>query len=394
MSFDVLIVGGGLAGLSLACALRDTRLKVALVEARAPVPSAGWDTRIYAISPANADFLLKIGTWKHLDGERIATINAMQIFGDGGAALNFSAYEAGVEELGWVLESSLMACELWESAKRQSNLSLFCPAAPQRLEIGAQAAVLTLADGQALSAKLLVGADGRDSWVRSNAGLQASATPYGEMGVVANFACSRPHRGVARQWFRDDGVLAWLPLASGLLQDGRANRISMVWSTPDANAQELLGLSAPSLANRVAMAGGRALGDFELLTAAAAFPLSLLRVPRTVAPRLALIGDAAHGIHPLSGHGINLGYQDAKALAELLAGTPEWQDIGSERLLRRYQRARREETVLVQYTTDALRRLFRAQLPGLKSLRNFGMNLSDHLPVVKNTLVRYAIGGF
>ncbi len=392
MSFDVLIVGGGLAGLSLACALRDTRLKVALVESRAPSPSPGWDTRIYAISPANADFLREIGAWKHLPSTRITPIDAMEIFGDGGAKLNFSAYETGVAELGWVLESSLMACELWESAKRQGNLTLFCPATPHRLEIGAQEAVLSLADGQALAGKLVVGADGRDSWVRTSAGLHAKETPYGEMGVVANFACERPHRGVARQWFRDDGVLAWLPLAGGPAPE--TNRLSMVWSTPGAHAGELLGLSARDLCERVAAAGGHALGEFTLLTAAAAFPLSLLRVPHTVAPRLALIGDAAHGIHPLSGHGINLGFQDARALAELLAATPEWQDIGNERLLARYQRARREETVLVQNTTDALRRLFRAQLPGLKPLRNIGMNLSDRLPVVKALLVRYALGGY
>jgi 2-polyprenyl-6-methoxyphenol hydroxylase-like FAD-dependent oxidoreductase len=119
-----------------------------------------------------------------------------------------------------------------------------------------------------------------------------------------------------------------------------------------------------------------------------------MRVPRTIAPRLALIGDAAHGIHPLSGHGINLGYQDAKALADLLAATSEWQDIGDERLLRRYQRARREETLLMQTTTHTLRRLFRENLPGLKPLRNIGMNLTNALPVLKNQLVRYALGAF
>jgi 2-polyprenylphenol 6-hydroxylase len=392
MSFDVLIVGGGLVGLSLARALRDTRLKVALVESRAPSPGPGWDARIYAVSPANADFLQEIGVWKHLDGARIAAIEAMEIFGDGGAKLNFSAYETGVAELGWVLESSLMACELWESAKRQSNLTVCCPATPRDLEIGAQEAVLTLADGQTLAGKLVVGADGRDSWVRTCAGLRASETPYGEMGVVANFACERPHRGVARQWFRDDGVLAWLPLAGGPAPE--THRLSMVWSTPDAHARELLGLSAQALCERVAAAGGQALGEFTLITAAVAFPLSLLRVPHTVAPRLALIGDAAHGVHPLSGHGINLGFQDARALAGLLAATPEWQDIGGERLLARYRRARREETVLVQSTTDALRRLFRTRLPGLNRLRNTGMRLSDSLPIVKALLVRYALGGF
>ena len=388
MSFDVVIVGGGLAGLSLACALRDTRLKIALVESRAPIPSAGWDSRVYAISPANADFLHKIGVWKHLDAERLAPIHAMKILGDAGAQLDFSAYESGISELGWILESSLMACELWENVKRQGNLSLFCPATPRALEINEQAAVLTLSDGQSLSAKLLVGADGRDSWVRESAGLKAVNTPYGEMGVVANFTCERPHRGIARQWFRDDGVLAWLPLAG----DATANRFSMVWSTPDAHAESLLALPAEELCARVAEAGNHELGALKLLTPAAAFPLRLMRVPETIAPRLALIGDAAHGIHPLSGHGINLGYQDAKALADLLVATPEWQDIGSERLLSRYQRARREEILLMQYTTDTIRRIFREKLPALKPLRNFGMKLTNALPVLKNLLVRYAIG--
>jgi ubiquinone biosynthesis UbiH/UbiF/VisC/COQ6 family hydroxylase len=206
------------------------------------------------------------------------------------------------------------------------------------------------------------------------------------MGLVANFECTRPHHGTARQWFRDDGVLAWLPLPG--------NRISMVWSTPDDHAKELLALPADELCARVSAAGGHELGKLKLLSPAAAFPLRLMRVPRTIAPRLALIGDAAHGIHPLSGHGINLGYQDAKVLADLLTSASEWQDIGDERLLRRYQRARREETLLMQTTTHTLRRLFRENLPGLKQLRNIGMNLTNALPVLKNQLVRYALGAF
>lgn len=394
MLFDLVIVGGGLAGLSLACALRDARLKIALVENHAPKSSDDWDARIYAISPANADFLREIGAWKHLNAERIAPIHAMKVMGDGGAQLDFSAYESGVPELGWILESSLMACELWENVKRQGNLTLFCPAAPQSLELTPEAAFLTLSDAQTLSAKLLVGADGRDSWVREAAGLAAINTPYGEMGVVANFECEKPHRGIARQWFRDDGVLAWLPLAGDTSNDRRTHRFSIVWSTPDAHANELLALPAEAFADRVAAAGNHELGQLMLITPPAAFPLRLMRVPQTVAPRLALVGDAAHGIHPLSGHGINLGYQDAKALADLLRATPEWQDIGSERLLQRYQRARREETALMQYTTHTLRRLFNEKLPGLKTLRNAGMNLTNALPVVKNQLVRYALGAF
>lgn len=383
-SFDLVIVGGGLAGASLAVALRDTRLRIALVESQPPQRPAGWDARIYAVSPANADFLRDIGVWKHLDAQRMAPIHAMQIAGDAGGRLSFSAYDTGVPELGWILESSLMACELWENAKRQSNLTLFCPARPAALEFRHDAAILKLDDGTALSARLLVGADGRDSWVRDAAGLDAINSHYGEKGVVANFATEKPHRGTAWQWFRDQDVLAWLPLPG--------NRISIVWSIPDAQADALCALPAEALCERVAEAGGRTLGKLELLTPAAAFALRLMRVPRTVASRLALVGDAAHGIHPLSGHGINLGFQDAKALAALLAASQPWEDIGDERFLGRYQRARKEETLLMQSTTDSLRKLFRSDLPGFRPLRNLGLNLTDGLPFAKNVLVRYALG--
>jgi ubiquinone biosynthesis UbiH/UbiF/VisC/COQ6 family hydroxylase len=384
--FDLIIVGGGLAGASLALALRDTPLRIALVEHLPPSRPEGWDARVYAVSPANAQFLDRIGSWRHLASERIAPIRGMDVHGDAGGALAFSAYEAGVSELGWILESSLMACEFWESVKRQSNLTLFCPATPARLSCEPAAAVLTLVDGSVLSGRLLVGADGRDSWVRQSAGLSAVDTPYGEKGVVANLACALPHRNIARQWFSATGVLAYLPLPG--------NRISIVWSTPDEVADELCSLPAPIFCERVAAAGGGVLGSLEVITPPAAFPLRLIRVPQTVAPRLALIGDAAHGIHPLSGHGINLGFQDASELASLLTAAKPWHDIGDLRLLQRYQRARREETALMQTTTDGLRRLFRASPPGLRGLRNFGLNLTDGLPFVKNALVRYALGGF
>lgn len=382
--FDLIIVGGGLAGASLAAALRESRLRIALVEGQAPSRPQGWDARIYAISPANADFLARIGAWEHLDRQRMAPISAMEVHGDQGGRLNFSAYETGVGELGWILESSLMACELWEGIKRQANVTRFCPARPAALEIRHDAALLTLEDGQLLSGRLLVGADGRDSWVRRQAGLEAITTPYNEKGLVANFATEKPHRDIAWQWFRDDGVLAYLPLPG--------QRMSIVWSTPDAHADALCALPPEALAEQVAAAGQHVLGRLETITPAAAFPLRLIRVPRTVSPRLALVGDAGHGIHPLSGHGINLGFQDARVLAEMLGAAGPWQDIGEERFLQRYQRARREETVLMQTTTDTLRRLFRASPPGLAPLRNLGLTLTNNLGPMKSVLVRYALG--
>lgn len=383
-NFDVVIIGGGLAGLSLAVALRTSRLSVALVEGRATVTPAGWDARVYAVSPTNASFLEEIGIWKHLEASRITPVRDMRIFGDRDGQLGFSAYDSGVAELAWIIESALMHRELWETVKRQGNVALFCPARPQALTIQNDAARLTLDDDRTLSARLIVAADGADSWTRQAAGIEVEFRSYGQKGVVANFTCEKPHHNTAFQWFRNDGVLAYLPLPD--------NRISIVWSTPDEHAEELLTLSPEELCSRVATAGKHRLGDLSLLTPPAAFPLRLMRAPRTIAPRLALIGDAAHTIHPLSGHGINLGFQDARCLAEVLASQPDYVDCGDERWLRRYERERVEEVVALQSATHALQRLFLPDTYPFALLRNIGLNLTNALPVLKDNLVRYALG--
>lgn len=383
MDFDIVIVGGGLAGLALAAGLRRSTLSVALVEGKPPVAPEGWDARVYAISPANARFLDEIGVWPHLERGCMEPVRDMKVFGDNGGHLEFSAYASGVSELAWILESSLMQRELWETVKRQGNLTLFCPARPQALDFTADSAHLTLADGRALKARLVVAADGADSWTRAAAGIEVDWKPYGQLAVVANFATAKPHHGTAFQWFRHDGILAWLPLPG--------NRFSMVWSTPEAHGRELLALPAAELCARVAAAGGARLGELELITPAAGFPLRLMRAPHAVAPRLALIGDAGHTIHPLSGHGINLGFQDARTLATTLCNKPGVLDCGDLALLRGYERARKEEVVLLQTVTDGLHRLFRPASGPLASLRNAGLNFTNRLPVVKDVLVRYAL---
>ncbi len=384
MDFDIVIVGGGLAGLALAVALKRSPLSIALIEGRAPTPPEGWDARIYAISPANARFLDEIGIWTHLDPARIQRVTTMEVRGDAGGRLDFSAYDAGVTELAWIIESSLMQRELWETAKRQGNVTLVCPGVPRRLSFGDEAATLTLDDGRELTARLVVAADGADSWTRAAAGIEVGFKHYGQHGVVANFTIEKPHRETACQWFRHDGVLAYLPLPG--------NRISIVWSTPAEHATELLALPAQTFCDRVADAGGRRFGALSLVTPPAAFPLRLMRAPNFVAPRLALIGDAAHAIHPLSGHGINLGFQDARSLAQTLVSRPAHVDCGDHAWLRRHERARREEVVALQSVTDGLHRLF--SLPGqpLSLLRNAGLGLTQRLPAVKDMLVRYAMG--
>ena len=384
MKYDLVIVGGGLAGLALAVALRRSPLSIAVVEARMPQRPDGWDARIYAISPANARFLDSIGIWPHLDHARMAPVRKMAVEGDGRGRLDFSAYDSGVGELAWIAESALLHGELWESAKRQGNVDLLCPASPAALNLAGAEAELVLADRRSLKARLVVAADGADSWTRSAAGIKVDFRHYDQMGVVANFSVEKEHRGVAWQWFRPDGVLAWLPLPG--------NRISMVWSTPVTEARSLLELAPDALCARVAAAGNDRLGKFELLTPPAGFPLRLMRAPRTVAPRLALIGDAAHTIHPLSGHGINLGFQDAQSLAAVLEACPAHVDCGDLHWLRRHERARREEVLALQTVTHGLHALFGHQAGPLAMMRNLGMNLLNGLPVIKDALVRYAMG--
>ncbi|WP_407279676.1 UbiH/UbiF family hydroxylase [Aromatoleum evansii] len=385
MDFDLIIVGGGLAGASLAAALQGTRYRIALVEARAPAVVEGWDPRVYAISPSCADFLREIGIWQHLDSARIAPVHAMSIRGDAGGELGFSSYDSGLSELAWIVESGRMQRELWETVKRQHNVTMLVGGVPEAMAVERDSVSLALPGRKTVYGRLVVGADGVNSWVRAQAGIDAEITPYGERGVVANFSCMEDHRNRAFQWFREDGVLALLPLPGRM--------VSMVWSCADGVADSLLALDGAELCRRLADAADGVLGAMELVTPAQAFPLRFMRVASVVKERVALVGDAAHAIHPLSGHGINLGFQDARALAEQLKKLPSWRDPGELAVLRGYARARAEEPFLVQYATHGLNRLFGSRNPLLAAVRNAGLNLTDRLPVVRNALVRYAASG-
>ncbi len=386
MDFDVIIVGAGLVGAGFALALKAAGLKVALVEAQPPrPPSLGWDSRVYAISPGSAAFLADCGAWQRLDAERVTRIEDMRIFGDDARAeLDFSAYQAGLGELAFIVEHGHLQRTLWDALLREPDIVLIAPVACSALSVVAETAELQLSDGRLLRSRLVVGADGADSWVRSQVAIKVDTRPYLQSGVVANFTTSRPHRGTAFQWFRRDGVVALLPL--------RGNRISMVWSTAEAHARQLCALPPPDLATEVAAASRGALGELDMITPAAAFPLRLQRVRQLVRPRIALIGDAAHNVHPLAGQGVNLGLRDARELARTLAGRGAYSDCGDYPLLRRYERARREDILAMQLTTDALQKLFASDLPGLRQARNLGLRLTNLQPQLKNLLVQYAVG--
>ena len=390
MEFDIVIIGGGLVGASLAASLKHSGLTLALVESQsslmrgnAPASADDWDSRIYAISPGSRSFLEQTGAWSLLDAGRIAPVEKMRVFGDTGAELEFSAYQMGVAELACIVENRALQQALWRVLQQQDNLTLFHPASCAALKFADDAATLSLEGGRTLGAKLVVGADGRDSWVRNQAGISAAPVDYRQHGVVANFSCESPHRGIAHQWFQTDGILALLPLPG--------NRVSMVWSVSVEQSERLLAMTHDELCAEVADASSHAFGDLRLITPPAAFPLRMLVLPQISAPRVALIGDAAHNIHPLAGQGVNTGFRDARQLARILVGRGAQGDCGDALLLRGYERKRKEDIYTMQATTYGLKYLFNNEAPLLRTVRNLGLSATNRIDPLKKMLVRHAL---
>lgn len=378
LTADIAVVGGGLNGAALVAALRHSPYSVALVEPQPPKPpSESWDSRIYAYSPGNVDWLKSLGAWD--DTLRAQAVYRMRIHGDRDGRLTFDAMDAGLPELAWIAENNTLQWGLWQSWQDSPHVQVISmPAAS--VAWGEQGHTLYFADGSRLHARLLVAADGAHSWLRRQAGIGVELEDYGHVGVVANFAAERAHRGTAYQWFCPDGVLAWLPLPG--------NRISMVWSTPPDQAAELQALAPAELAEVVAEAGAHTLGDLQCITPAAGFPLIRRRAREWVRPGLVLLGDAAHTVHPLAGQGVNLGFRDSRLLAAMLAAGGDPGEIGR---LTAYAARRREDVVSMQFTTGGLKKLFARPDRLTQTLRNTGMSLTNLVAPLNQALTRHAI---
>lgn len=384
-TFDVAVVGGGLVGKTAALAMTQAGLKTALLaQPAAPrAADAPFDARVYALSSSSQALLERLRVWQALDPARLAPVHDMRVYGDAQAELHFSAFQAAVPQLAWIGESSVVERALDAALRFQPNLSWIDTRA-QGLDVTPAAAVLSLADGSVISADLVVGADGAHSWVRSQMGANVQRRDYRQTGVVANFKASEPHRETACQWFRDGEIVALLPLPDG--------HVSLVWSAHTAHADELLALDPAQLAAEVERVTHRQLGALDCVTPAQGFPLALQTVDKLIAPRVALVGDAAHLIHPLAGQGMNLGLRDVAALADAIGAREAFRDLGDTVLLRRYERSRREDIRALMVATDGLQRLF--ALPGslARVVRNTGMALVGAQPFVKRWLVASALG--
>jgi 2-polyprenylphenol 6-hydroxylase len=386
LTHDVAIVGAGMVGTTLAVALQRAGFDVALIEAAPPAPydpESDYDLRVSALSAASQRLFERLGIWPAIAAGRISPYREMHVWDAGGAGLlHFDAAELGLPELGHIVENNLIQGAAWQAL---DTVSVYCPARLAALEPVADGYRLMLERGESLQARLVVGADGAESRVRELAGIGCSGWSYAQQGIVCNVATEKSHRHTAWQRFLPTGPLAFLPLADG--------RCSIVWSADAAEAGALMQLDDEAFKARLGEAFGGELGAVMALGRRAAFPLRMLHADRYVQPRLALVGDAAHVIHPLAGQGVNLGLLDVAALVEVLAQAKrEDRDIGGLRVLQKYERWRRGDNLLMTAATDGLKRLFGSRNPLLAFARSRGLGVVNAVTPLKNLFIRHAMG--
>lgn len=389
-SFDVVIAGGGMVGLALACGLQGSGLRVAVLEHQQPEMAPLQEQpglRVSAINAASERLLQHIGVWDEILALRASAYNSMEVWDrDSFGKIAFRGDECGFSHLGHIIENSVIQQALWKRAESLSDVTLITPAALKQVAWGENDAFITLEDGRMLTARLVVGADGAHSWLRQHADIPLTFWDYRHHALVATIRTEEPHLATARQVFYGDGILAFLPFSDPHL-------CSIVWSVAPEDAERLKQLE-PELFNReLAMTFDLRLGACRLESERQTFPLTGRYARSFAAHRLALVGDAAHTVHPLAGQGVNLGFMDAAELiAELRRLQRQGKDIGQHVYLRRYERRRKQGAAVMLASMQGFRELFDGNHPAKKLLRDVGLRLADSLPGVKPKLVRQAMG--
>jgi 2-octaprenyl-3-methyl-6-methoxy-1,4-benzoquinol hydroxylase/2-octaprenylphenol hydroxylase len=387
-ALDVAVVGGGMVGAAAALALARAGFATALLEARAP---AAWDAgaevdlRVVGLAPSSIALLDELDVWTSIRSARAGPYTHMHVWdAESGAAIDFDAASEGRDRLGCIVENSLVQWTLWQ-ALETAGVRRLCPAEVKGFEAREDRVQLELADGEMLSAGLLVAADGAASPLRQLAGIGTRGRDYAQRAVVAHVATERPHQDTAWQRFLPGGPLALLPLGDG--------RSSIVWSLPEAEAQHVLALDDRAFLDALGVASDFRLGRIVASTPRAAFPLKLQLAERYQAERFVLLGDAAHAVHPLAGQGVNLGLRDVAELRDtLLAARAAGRDIGAVHVLRRYARRRRSADTLDALGFDALARVYAWQSPALIAARGVGVRLLDRLAPLKRRISEHAAG--
>jgi len=388
---DVIIAGGGLVGLPLGIALARGGLRVAVADVAPParVLEPRFDGRVSALAYASVRMLAALGVWQHLAHaqpihEILVTDGAI-----GRApspfSLHFDSSEVGTGALGHIVENRHIRLALYEAVAATANLALIAPNAVRNVTVEAGSAVATLGDGQAIAAPLVIAADGRASPLREQAGIGKVGWSYPQTGIVATVEHEKPHNGVAYEHFLPSGPFAILPLPG--------NRSSLVWTETKTKAPGLLALDEAGFNAELARRFGDHLGATKADGPRWSYPLSFHIARDFVRPRFALAGDAAHGIHPIAGQGLNLGLKDAAALAEVLLDAARLgQDIGALDVLKRYERWRRFDSFTLAASTDALNRLFSNDIAPIRAIRDLGLGIVDSIGPARRFFMRHAGG--
>lgn len=385
--YDVIIVGGGMVGATLACALAEQHRSVAIIEAFEPKPYAdddAFELRVSAISRASQQIFENLGIWPLIEKRRMAAYDRMVVWDEGtDGIIHFDAADIAEPNLGHIIENRVIQTALLEKIQGIDDIELLCPERIKSIDYEEERVVVNLESGTSFDAALLVGADGARSQVRQAAGIGHSVVrDYGQKAIVCVARTERSHEYTAWQRFLNTGPLAFLPLPD-------VHHSSIVWSADNDYADELMKLSDEDFTARMTAAFESQLGRVTWTSERAAFPLRGTQAEHYVLPRLALVGDAAHTIHPLAGQGVNLGLLDAAALAEVLEGE---RDPGRLLTLRRYERARRGENTIMMHSMEGFQRLFGSQLPVVSVLRGAGLSLVDRIPVLKEQFMYQALG--
>ena len=389
-SVDVAIVGGGMVGLAVACGLQGSGLRVAVLEQNPPQPlpeSAPPALRVSAINAASEKLLTRLGVWSSIVANRASCYHGMEVWDkDSFGRIAFDDRSMGYSHLGHIIENDVIHQALWQKAQQCQDVTLMAPAGVQQVAWGENEAFLTLKDGGMLTARLVIGADGANSWLREKADIALTSWDYRHHALVATIRTDEPHEAVARQVFHGDGILAFLPLSDPHL-------CSIVWSLPPLEAASMQEATEEAFNQALDMAFDNRLGLCHVESERLVFPLTGRYARQFAAHRLALVGDAAHTIHPLAGQGVNLGFMDAAELVnELKRLHGAGKDIGQHLYLRRYERSRKHSAGVMLASMQGFRELFAGTHPAKKLLRDLGLKLADTLPGVKPQLIRQAMG--
>jgi len=388
-TFDVIIVGGGMVGSTLACALAETNLKIAVIEKTIPgelKPNDEYDLRVSAISHSSQNVFKYLGVWAGIDKRRSCAYEKMHVWdAQGDGEIIFDAADNGVKELGHIIENRVIQLALLDRIKSHENIELISGLSVKNINYQAENSQVILDDESVLGCRLLVGADGANSMVREVAGIDLEVAEYDQKAIVCVATSEKHHQFTAWQRFLATGPLAFLPLSNG--------QCSIVWSADSSEADRMMKLDDESFCKELSHAFDGKLGCVEKVSSRAAFPLIRRHAKEYIKEGLVLVGDAAHTIHPLAGQGVNLGLMDAASLAEVIKKEMLYRrSFSSFQTLRKYERWRRGENQLMMFSMSGFKNLFGNENDLISKVRNLGLNLVQKSTVAKSFLMNRAMG--